>query len=265
MFSAAQKFFIGLFFHPDSTIAGSPAEYGLAFDELRFPASDGHTLQGLILKANGSPKGTVVHCHGNTGNLTSHFQLTIFLVKAGYNVFTFDYSGYGTSEGVPSPEGIVRDAMAAIRFVKSRPDVDSNRLVLFGQSLGGAAAAGAMARDPSIRCLILEATFTTYRDMAFFSLLGRILFFLTPFVIPSIGPIRELDAIAPRPVLFVHGVKDTLVPTKFSERLFDRARGKKSLCLIRNLHHLDTDNSEPEYQRAILDFLTQNLTVQKRQ
>src|SRR5205823_15054208 len=135
-----------------------------------------------------------------------------FLVEAGYNVFVFDYGGYGESEGRPSPEGIIQDTQAALAYARSRRDVDPSRLALFGQSLGGAAASGAMAHDTHVRCLILEGTFTTYREMAQATKLGKLLFFLTPLVIPDVGPKLDLPQIAPRPVLILHGEEDELIP-----------------------------------------------------
>lgn len=255
----AKRFFLGLFFVPHNRIEAHPSESDLAFDEVRFSSLDARTLHGFFLKARGRVKGTLVHCHGNFGNVSTHFPLMRFLVEAGYHVFVFDYGGYGESEGRPSPEEIIADTQSALAYVRSRKDVDPLRIGLFGQSLGGAAAAGAMARDTSVRCAILEGTFTTYREMAFATWLGRLLFFITPFVIPDVGPRHDLPGIAPRPVLIVHGDLDDRIPVQFARTLFETAREVKSLAILKGFGHLEGAEAAAAYREIIVGFLDRHL------
>jgi len=261
MLQQVRSYFTGLFFYPDQEDGGNPAYRRIPFDDVVFKALDGRQLNGFFLKPKNKPKGTIVHCHGNAGNITFHYSLTLFLVEAGYNVFCFDYGGYGKSEGRPSPKIIIKDTVAALNYVKSREDVDKTKIALFGQSLGGgAAASGAMVQDPTVKCLVLEATFTTYREMAWSTSLGKMLFFLTPFVIPDKGPKKDLQNINGRPVLIVHGEEDALIPLKFSRDLYETARAKKALTILEGFNHLQGSEGEPEYQKAILDFLKTHLT-----
>jgi len=259
VFTWARSYFIGLFFYPDNIVVGSPKYYRMPYEEISFLAKNGNRLFGFFFKPKNQAIGTVVHCHGNAGNVTEHFPQALFLCQAGYNVLSFDYEGFGKSQGRPSPESVVQDALSALDYARSRPDVDKDRIVLFGQSLGAAAAAEAMAIDKSVRCLILEGAFTTYRDMAWATRRGKLLFFITPFLIPDRGPVKDLPKIAPRPVLILHGDADGKVPVKFAYRLYEKAREIKSLVIIKGFHHLQGSEGEPEYERRILEFLKINL------
>ena len=82
-------------------------------------------------------KGTVVHFHGNAQNMSSHWQFVGWLARRGYNVFVFDYRGYGDSAGHAELQGVYADSHSALDYVRSRADVDPTRLLVLGQSLGG--------------------------------------------------------------------------------------------------------------------------------
>jgi len=261
VFTKSKNYFVGLFFVPDRYVYDHPRFHDIPFEELTFPTSYGQRLHGFFFKPNTKPKGTIIHCHGNAANVTNHFPLVLFLAKDGFNVLSFDYQGYGQSDGKPSPQAIVDDTMAAIEFIRLRKDVDPLRIGLFGQSLGGAAAAAAMAKDPTITCLVLEGAFPTYRSMAWATHLGKLLFFLTPFVIPGEGPIKNLPDIAPRPILILHGLDDGLIPYRFAHELYNAASHKKSLRIIKGLHHLHGEEVEKEYQGEVLSFFNQHLSA----
>lgn len=72
--------------------------------------------------------------------MTAHLSFVSWLPKEGFNLFLFDYRGYGASEGSPERKGIYQDCIAALEYIKSRKDINPNRLLVFGQSLGGANA-----------------------------------------------------------------------------------------------------------------------------
>ena len=85
--------------------------------------------------------------------------------RLGVNVFIFDYRGYGQSEGSPSEEGMYLDSQAALDYIRSRRDLNADKIVLFGRSLGGAMAVE-MASRSSVCGLILESPFTSVAGMA---------------------------------------------------------------------------------------------------
>lgn len=259
-----QAYFTSKFFLPDKNFIPTDSAYPFSHEDIGFPSKNGGTLHGIFLKAKPPVLGTVVHCHGNAGNVHCHAPLVQFIAESGCNVLAFDYGGYGRSTGQPCPESIIDDARAGVEYCRSRPDVDKNKIALFGQSLGGAAAAGAMAREPGIRCLILEGTFTTYRAMAKETLLGKLLFPITPFVIPDCGPLCDLEKIDGRRVLIIHGEADEVVPLKFSLQLHHRFSSSTKLLTLKNFGHLGGDGAEPTYQWEVMDFLRRHLSATPR-
>jgi pimeloyl-ACP methyl ester carboxylesterase len=82
------------------------------------------------------PVVTVIYSHGNGSNINRYWGRLELLWEMGYNVFIYDYEGYGMSEGSPSGEACYADARAALDYVLSRPDVDDSLLVYYGWSLG---------------------------------------------------------------------------------------------------------------------------------
>ena len=151
----------------------------------------------------------------------------------GFNVLVLDYRGYGKSAGSPSLAGAQLDVDAALRTLLERREVDPKRIVLFGQSLGGALALHYAARGPrrdALRAVIADSAFSDYRAIVREKLAG---FFLTwPFqwlpaftVDNDYSPLTlRSQSVSPLPLLLIHGQRDTIVPPEHSERLY-RGRG----------------------------------------
>lgn len=112
------------FYYPTSTVHQTPAQHRLKYEDVTFRSKDGTKLNGWFLPAPGKPIGTVIHFHGNAQNMTAHFSFVDWIPREGFNLFVFDYRGYGESGGSPSRLGLYEDALAAIDYVKSRADVD---------------------------------------------------------------------------------------------------------------------------------------------
>lgn len=131
------------FYYPDHADYGTPAQAGLQHEDIFFQSEDGTRLHGWFIPAQNAgglipARATIIHFHGNAQNLSAHKEAVQWLPAHGYNVFLFDYRGYGLSEGRPNQAGLFADSNAALNYVRSRPDVDKNRLLVFGQSLGAA-------------------------------------------------------------------------------------------------------------------------------
>ncbi len=268
-----QGCFTSAFYHPDQVQIETPAHYYLRFEEVFFNSRDGTRLHGWFVPAIGSPVGTVIHFHGNYGNQTYSFKQVSWLPANGFNVFTFDYRGYGRSEGKPSKRGVYEDSVAAIEYVLKKPGVGHNNVFVFGQSLGGANAIVAVAKRgfPQIRAIVVEGAFYSYRvqaqDMMMATTREKIgkapclslqvwpISFLT--VTNSYSPGEYIHQVSPIPVLLIHCLQDSIVSYQHSERLYEAAREPKQLWLINGCSHVEVfteAQSDSGYRRKLVQF-----------
>jgi dipeptidyl aminopeptidase/acylaminoacyl peptidase len=124
--------------------------------------SEGFKLQGDLYLPDHIPAGDkrsgIVLCHGYTGVKDLYLPDNArVLNEAGYVVLAFDYKGWGQSEGSPSrlaPYSRVADVQAALTFLGLQPEVDENRLGIYGTSYGGATVVWTGAVDNRVKCIV---------------------------------------------------------------------------------------------------------------
>jgi fermentation-respiration switch protein FrsA (DUF1100 family) len=205
------------------------------YEEVTFTTGDGLTLSAWWIPATGDPEGsTIIVFHGNGGNRADRTPLARGLTQQGYGVLLMDYRGYGGNPGSPSEEGLLLDAEAAVAYLKSRPDVDSDKLVYFGESLGAAVAIAAAQEHPP-SALILRSPFTSLPDVAraHYPYLPTGLALRDRY--PSIDTIRTLDV----PLLVIAGSQDTIIPFSQSRELYEASPGPKRFVTIEGADHND--------------------------
>jgi len=248
----------GMFYLPDARIYSTPASFGVRCEDVYFDSADGTRLNGWYLHADdasGPRLGTVVHFHGNAQNLTSHVYFAEWLTARGLDVFVFDYRGYGRSAGSPSRGGIHADAIAALDYVRSRPDVDAERIVVLGQSLGGAIALGALGEGDrsGVRAVAVDSTYLWYRDVANEAVGGTFLTYPLVWLLISNAhsPGHSIDRLAPIPIHVFHGDADRVVPMRCGRALFDAAPEPKTWTERAGGRHLETFH-EPSPERELL-------------
>ncbi len=201
-------------------------------DDVQIVTADGSRLHGWFLPAVGKAKGTVLHLHGNAANVSNHLPLVAWLPARGYNVLMVDYRGFGRSQGKPSLDGIVDDAAAALAYLRTRTDIDQTRLIVLGQSIGGATALRLLARDANgVRLAVIDSAFASYRGIARDATAGGPLApvaALTTGLLPGPDkdPITALKSIDV-PLIFVHGKRDSIIDAVNSERLHAAAAGSQ--------------------------------------
>lgn len=244
------------FYMPSGPISKTPANYNYKYEDVTFPALDGAKLNGWFLPAMGveKAKGTVVFSHGNAGALGHHFGFVAWYVRAGYNVFMYDYRGFGKSKGEITREGVVNDVEAAFHYVKTRKDVDATRLISYGHSLGGASSITALGRKKmeGLCAVISFAGFASYRDMAQ-KVAGD---WGASVVSDELSPRDFVAKISPAPVLIVHGDADGVVPFSQGELLFKNASEPKTFMPIKGGdHQLALWQDDEKYQKEILKWL----------
>ncbi|GAB6097876.1 alpha/beta hydrolase [Desulfatiferula olefinivorans] len=261
----------GLFYHPNDTMYMTPADSGLSYEDVAFEAGDGTRLHGWFIPSRGPSWVTIIHFHGNAANMSAHLKYVSPLAYQGCQVMMFDYRGYGASEGRPSRRGLFEDSMAALNYVLSRSDVDPDRVVLLGQSLGGAnaVAVAAAAGEGAVRAVVVDSTFYSYRSIVR-DKIGQIpllRWFKTPLsYVMATDSFHSGDLIgllSPIPVLIIHGTDDEVVPYDHAPRLFDRARDPKTLLTVDGGRHISALTVQGyRYQPMVLDFFREALSGQ---
>jgi len=260
LFGAATTGCNGLFYFPSRGLHDYPVK---PFSKVELEASDGVKLGAWLFPAEGEKKGTFVQFHGNAGNVSSHFKALSWVTQHGYSFLAFDYRGYGESQGYPWPEGVRRDALAAIRFAAELPRGSEGKdLILYGQSLGGAVLVDAFAHVPDrsrVRLVVVEGSFHSYQEVAA-SVLWRnwLLFPLTGLAYGTVSdenaPYWTVSRVAPTPLLIIHGEHDNVVPPEFGLSLYRLAQEPKTFWSVPGGRHIDA-MSRPRYRRALLDFV----------
>jgi fermentation-respiration switch protein FrsA (DUF1100 family) len=239
----------GIVFFPDPTLVGTPADFGLTYEEVWFAAADGVKLHGWWVPQPGAP--VLLWFHGNAGNISHRLEnIKLLHDLAGVQVFIFDYREYGRSQGRISREGTFKDAEAAYRYATETRGIPARDLVLFGRSLGCALAVDLAVRLPC-RSLIIESAFTNSSDMA--RLLAPFLFDWRPRIpYDNLGKIDKIKA----PLLIIHGSEDEIIPVEMSFRLYAKAAAPKEIYIIPGAHHNDTYLvGGKEYFRRLQEFI----------
>jgi len=107
--------------------------------------------------------------HGNAGNIGHRVPIAKILAEElGCNVLMLQYRGYGLSTGTPNEKGLTIDAQTGFDYIRQRSELRDTKIVIYGQSLGGAVGIGLAARnhkEGQIAGIILENTFTSIRKM----------------------------------------------------------------------------------------------------
>jgi fermentation-respiration switch protein FrsA (DUF1100 family) len=220
---------------------------GIAIEEAHFAAADGTKLHGWYAPHD-KPTAMILFCHGNAGNITHRIDILRALHdQVGAAVLMFDYRGYGKSEGKPDEPGVLADARAARAWLAAKAGIAPERIVLMGESLGGAVAVD-LAVDGA-RGLILENTFSSMPDVAahHYAWLPVRLVMQTQF--DSAAKIKQYHG----PLFQSHGDRDQIVPLRFAQRLFDAANEPKKFLLIEGADH--NDPRPAGYFKKLREFL----------
>ncbi len=248
-----------LFFQPNRQLVLKPENFGLAYEPVDFRSADGTALFGWFLRASGpaAARGTIVFLHGNAENISTHIASIAWLPAQGFNVFIFDYRGYGASGGSPSLPGAQQDIDATLRTVLARNDIDRQRLIVYGQSLGGALAVYNVAHSPyreHIRALVVEAAFSSYTGIAREKMAANWLTWPLQWL-PSMtvdndySPLAAIRQVSPIPLLLIHGDQDVIVPPHHGQLLFATASEPKQLWVVPGAGHLQPMREEAWRER----------------
>ena len=249
----AEKRFV---FAPDAGLPDSPEAEGLRYEDISLTTPDGLTLHAWFVP--GPRRATRAHAqtwlwfHGNGGNLGTRVgQLARAHHLLGVHQFIFDYRGYGNSEGHPSERGTYLDARAALEYLRTRPEVDPERIVYFGHSLGAAVAIELAVEHPPAG-MALIAPFSSIKDMAGLVLPLPLVGWLVWRHYNSMRRIGKVHA----PLLVLHGELDEIVPHSQGFKLYQAANRPKRFVTLHGASHNNVQHV-PDAATAMTQALVQ--------
>jgi len=253
---------------PDYYIAG-----GVAPERISFRTSDGIPAVGLFYSASKEKKPIVILLHGYAYHMGGYHERTSRLLKEGWHVFTFDFRGCGESPHNTCTIGLKEtlDVLGAVEYLKSREDVDLDKMILWGGSMGAVTALRSMKILDNITAVIADSP---YYDMLtvlgirlkrknipsfishYFALVLSLMTAGNQWKNSVANDIRNINSV---PVLFIHGDKDIDIDVDDTIRLHGMYKGPKQLMILEGHTHHDHDNI-PGYIDESIEFIKKHLS-----
>jgi len=264
----------------------NPKRYGLDYEEVVFPTSDGLTLRGWFIPAASAslePSGkgemarntcaTILVGHGYPFDKANILRHALFLHPR-FHLFVFDFRYFGESDGAYTTAGLLetRDVQAAVEYVKSRSDVNPERIGAMGFSMS--ASAFMLTKHPDIKAIVADSPYATLEG-----LIARQFFFFPgftkwPFVtltklyarlllgvrVSDAAPtdvVKDLNA----PLLIIHGDADSQIPLEHSQVIYANANPDKTqFWIVPGADHGFAHGLEgPRYEVRVREFFEQHL------
>jgi len=244
-------------FYPMTEHVLTPDAIGIKYKSIFVETTDNLQLHGWKLFSEGETKGTLIFFHGNAENISTHFASVHWLVGQGYDVYLFDYRGYGQSQGEAELGPIVDDMDLLIgKVVDGLPE--NQKLIVMGQSLGASLSIYSVAhgqyRD-RIAALVSVSAFSDYHDIAQDALAKSWLFWLFQWPLSktisnTYSPVESVDKISPVPFFIMHSQEDEIIAYYHAQRLYQAAHEPKQLITLGGGHNV-TFNLESNRQQLL--------------
>ncbi|HJN40033.1 MAG TPA: alpha/beta hydrolase [Chloroflexota bacterium] len=235
------------------------AAAGLPLERVRLLSRDGHAIAGWIARRPAAP-GAVVLSHGVWTNHREMESRAAALWERGFNVLLFDYRACGESAGNVTTLGLREggDLLGAIDFLAGEPE--RAPIGVWGNSMGGAVALLAAAKCPHIDAVISDSAFAVLTDNighGFRAVTGlpawpfrhailAVVQFIARADLAAVRPVDQIAALAPRPLLLVHGEDDRLVRVEDAHALHRAAGEPKELWRLPDCGHVEAFELFPE-------------------
>lgn len=264
-------------FHPPKMLKMEtwPEQYGLPYEKTSFRTSDGVELSGWLIPAAESSNRTVVLCHGWGDNKGDLLRRAWFLQRC-FNLFLFDFRHHGESAGRFTTICCLesRDVEAAMdHLARARPEW-TERLGIFGISMGASLAIWAATSRGGVKAVALESPFASFNDVVAQWVYNSCRLPRYPFAWTTLAvirrrigedpepysPIYHAAKLAPRPALFIAGSEDRLMPPAVVQAVYEKAGEPKELWIIEGAGHGKCgETAGPEYRRRLTEFFGKNL------
>ncbi len=222
-----------------------PSSYTDNDNLLKLETPSGHHITATHIEKPDA-KYTLLYCHGNAEDLgTAKTNYAALSSRCGYSVLAFDYPGYGTSTGRPTPRTAIEAAETALAYLTAQKGIPPSRILLYGRSLGGGPATDIASRIP-VAGLILEQTYTSvFRTVLPFRILPWDHF-------DNLSKIRRVQC----PLFILHGGADYVVPPSHFRQLLAAAPGPKTHLWVDYAGHGDhlLTTAGPRYWEKLNEF-----------
>lgn len=246
------------YFNPRKTDAYTLSST-IPHEEVSF-TSNGNTIYGVFSKAAAatSETTTIMYIHGDDKDIDKFWPRIEYLYPLGVNVFIYDFQGYGKSTGEPSLADIKKNTEDAFAYLKTRSDVNPEKIVFYAFSLGGIFALHLSANGKAPAAIITEAipasTEAAVRAAIRMAVPASFLFDET---FNNVENVKKTSV----PLLMFHGTNDETLPYKYhAEELFAAAKEPKTTITVSGAGHSDliTVFGLDNYRASIQEFLRKN-------
>ena len=249
--------YIGLFIiawlFPNKVIFRPPfPTYADGSDVIKLRTADGETVAAKYYP-NNSATFTILFSHGNAEDIGSIEPFIFRLRDAGFSVFTYDYRGYGRSEGSPSETNTYQDIYAAYQYLIEQHKVPAEKIILHGRSLGGGPSIELAAHE-RVGGLIIESSFASVSRV-----LSRVR--IIPFdKFDNLSKIAAINC----PLMIIHGRDDGTIPFHHGESLFAAAKEPKRFFRVEHAGHNDLfRRAGDQYLTSLIEF-AESITADPR-
>jgi len=268
----------GRFHYPDPNDGKTPISYGMQFKWVQFRSRDGVLLKGWYIPAPGKARGTIVYCHGLNRTRIEMLPMAAFGYQLGYDGLLFDLRHQGASAGEVTTLGYQErlDVMGAVEnAVQGFPlsgEPAARPVIVWGVSMGAAAALMAAAEAPDIAAVISDSSFLSLSDtvkhhwrlffhLPSFPIADEVLYLLAwrgGFRAADFDLVNAVTRISDRPILFVALENDRRMPPSIARDLYAHALSpQKALIVLPGQRHGEAFNLDKEqYEAAVRQFLS---------
>ncbi len=190
----------------------------------------------------------MIVAHGNADVIDKWVNIISYLRENGIAILLVEYPGYGRSEGNPTQESITEVFIKCYDKIIERPEIDRDRIIFLGQSIGGGAIC-ALAKERKSAAMILISAFTS------------VSYFASQYFLPSFLVKDEFDNLMTvsnykNPLLLVHGSNDNLIPISEAEKL--RSVSKNAELIILDGGHNTIKDWKKFWRDTVVPFLHKN-------
>ena len=247
----------------------SPYELDLPAETITFPPIQGDYQVGGWFVSHPEATTTIIVCPGYRSRKSDLLGISKLLWRDGHNVLIFDFYGHGSAVKTTLTLGYreMNDFMGAVAYAKER--APHTRIGVLAYSMGAAVAIMCSARDKTIEALVADSAFATHwsaidynvrravplPSVPFVWLADNLMWWRAKYHFNQVQPLRDIGEFAPRPILLIHGGKDSIVDPHDATLLFNAAGEPKEFWFLPEADHCGAYFADRiAYTKKVLSF-----------